>query len=114
MVRAADGTLAARPARNLVASRGAFVLDPAALLAARRAGESLRALYHSHCDAPATPSVRDRAAWVDADGQPLWPGVEMVIVPVLRGRAGPPRRFGWCAQARDLVPIGGACTPPPT
>ncbi|MCB9540445.1 MAG: Mov34/MPN/PAD-1 family protein [Myxococcales bacterium] len=113
-MRAGDGTLAARPGRNLVASRGAFVLDPAALLAARRAGEALVALYHSHCDAPAAPSIRDHAAWVDARGQPLWPGVEMVIVPVDGGRAGPPRRFGWCPRIRQLVPIGGACTPPLT
>ncbi len=108
IVRTPDATLAARPARNLVASAGAFVLDPAALLTARRAGETVTAIYHSHCDAPASPSIQDRAAWIDARGAPLWPGVEMVIVPVQSGRAGVPRRFVWCGRARDLVPIGGA------
>lgn len=61
-----------------------FELDPATLIASRRAGEELVALYHSHCDAPPTPSAADRAAAV-VDGRPAWPGVELWIVSVYDG-----------------------------
>ncbi len=101
----ASGCLAARPARNLLDAHDAFLLDPAALLSARRAGEMPVAIYHSHCDAPATLSARDHAAARIGDA-PAWPGVDHLIVEVRAGRAGATRRYGWCPEAAALVTVG--------
>lgn len=66
----ADGAIEivrAEAAANLAADADAFELDPAARLALQRvlraAGEGLAIVghYHSHPDAPARPSARDRA-----------------------------------------------------
>lgn len=70
---------AARPGRNLDDSATAFTLDPAVLLRARRAGEPIVGLYHSHCDAAAVPSAQDQAA------ARHWPDVVHAIVRVDRG-----------------------------
>lgn len=57
----------AEPAPNLASAPDAFELDPAARLTLQRtlreAGEGLAIVghYHSHPDAPAEPSARDRA-----------------------------------------------------
>lgn len=76
-----------RPGRNLrpaAEAHAAFDLDPATLIASRRAGEQIAALYHSHCDAPPTPSAADHDAAV-IDGRPAWPGVELWVISVYGG-----------------------------
>ena len=67
--------VAIRPCRNVAADPARrFELDPAALIAAHRAGRAggpaIVGHYHSHPAGPPTPSPRDAAAAV-ADGS-LW------------------------------------------
>lgn len=90
-----SANLAAHPAAS-------FVLDPSVLLAARRAGERPLAIYHSHPDQPADLSDRDRAAF-EAQGRPLWPGVEIWVLACYRGLADPPRRYRWSSRAARYV-----------
>ncbi|MCB9551617.1 MAG: Mov34/MPN/PAD-1 family protein [Myxococcales bacterium] len=88
LIGARDRRYTVRPAANLrpaAEAHAAFELDPAALIACRRAGEEVAALYHSHCDAPATLSAADRAAAL-IDGRPAWPGVELWVLEVRRAR----------------------------
>ncbi|MEZ4465860.1 MAG: Mov34/MPN/PAD-1 family protein [bacterium] len=106
VVQAADGPARARPARNLAASPGLFLLDPAALVASRRREERLWAIYHSHCDAPPVLSTADLAAAL-VEGAPAWPGVEQWIIEVSGGRAVGLVRYAWCAARRDFVVAPG-------
>jgi proteasome lid subunit RPN8/RPN11 len=70
--------------------RRAYALDPAALLACVRAAEEggarLVAFWHSHVEAPAVLSAADRDGAL-ADGAPLWPGTEQLVVEIRAGRA---------------------------
>ncbi|MCA9539774.1 MAG: Mov34/MPN/PAD-1 family protein [Myxococcales bacterium] len=77
--------LAVRPGRNLRASSVAFELDAATLIGAARRGEHIRMVYHSHCDAPAAPSITDLRAMRIA-GEPTWPGVDWLVLSVCGGR----------------------------
>ena len=84
---------AVRRAANLSATPSrAFEMDPAVLIKARRAGERIVALYHSHPDQPAVLSAQDRAA-LYVDGQAAWPGVEIWVISCYRGVADPPCRY---------------------
>ncbi|HET9599777.1 MAG TPA: Mov34/MPN/PAD-1 family protein [Anaeromyxobacteraceae bacterium] len=82
---------------NAAAGADAFEVEPRALLAALRAiegrGGAVLAFWHSHVDAPAALSQRDRAAAATADGEPLWPGVEHLVVAVAMGRAADVARY---------------------
>jgi proteasome lid subunit RPN8/RPN11 len=94
----ADRWAAADPASFPGGARDGFVLAPRelrrALDAARARGATLRAVYHSHVDAPAALSTRDLALALDG-GAPALPGVDLVVVAVRAGRAGVPARFAW-------------------
>ncbi|MCB9544458.1 MAG: Mov34/MPN/PAD-1 family protein [Myxococcales bacterium] len=106
VVRGRDAALAHRPARNLAPGPGLFLLDPATLVASRRRGERLVALYHAHCDAPPTLSAADRRGAL-VDGRPAWPGVEHWIVEVRAGRALAVVRYRFSAAAGDFVVARG-------
>jgi len=89
VARAAGGwEVAALP--NAAPDDDAFEAEPRALLAALRdleaRGAAIVAFWHGHVDAPAELSERDRAA-ATAGGEPLWPGVEHLVVALRRGRA---------------------------
>jgi proteasome lid subunit RPN8/RPN11/molybdopterin converting factor small subunit len=68
----------------------AFGADPRELLAALRAaedrGRAVAAIFHSHLAGGAGLSHADLAE-LTAEGRPLWPGAEMWVVAVERGRA---------------------------
>lgn len=74
----------------------AFVMDGAAQLRVLRRlqeeGGEVVALYHSHVESAAVPSAADLsgAAW---DGQPVWPGVDHVLIALRGGRAVDIRRY---------------------
>jgi len=86
IVRMPDGGMEFRPIRNVAPRPDSFELDPIEQLelwAAQDLGElEVVAIAHSHCDAPAALSERDR------EGALLWPG-------------GPPAagRVGWLVVA---------------
>jgi [CysO sulfur-carrier protein]-S-L-cysteine hydrolase len=75
---------------------GAFAMDAGEQLRtltrlAREGGEVL-AIFHSHLEAPAEPSARD-VADAFCGGEPLWPGVEQIVVSVRSGQVAEVRRY---------------------
>jgi proteasome lid subunit RPN8/RPN11 len=81
---------------NAAVEDDAFEIEPRALLAAVRGieerGGAVVAFWHGHVDAPAELSARDRAA-ATFGGEPLWPGVEHLVVAVREGRAADVARY---------------------
>jgi proteasome lid subunit RPN8/RPN11 len=93
------GALRLWPVANASARPGAaFELEPRGLLAAlkalERSGGRLVAVYHSHPFGGAELSSQDRRQ-ATVDGQPLWPGVEQVVVALAQGRAVQIRAHAW-------------------
>ena len=82
------------PGRNLAASPAAFELDPSTLVQCRRRGFEICALYHSHCDAPPSLSSQDLESALVA-GKPIWPGVDLIINTVSRGRSTHLAHYQW-------------------
>ncbi len=83
------------PAANQAAEPTlAFEIAPGALIRGARGLEALAAIYHSHPDGPAALSATDRAAFTGPTG-PLWPGVELWVVGLTRGRAVDLARYLW-------------------
>lgn len=74
------------PFRNVSSTpETAFEIDPLQWVAFEpRALASPCCLVHSHVDAPAELSSRDRAAFT-VDGRPLLPGLTLLVVSVRRG-----------------------------
>lgn len=105
MIAHRDRRYTVRPGRNLRSAadaHAAFELDPATLIASRRAGETIAALYHSHCDAPPTLSAADRDAALIGD-QPAWPGVELWVLAVHRGRLTAAARYRFDPARADFT-----------
>lgn len=79
-------------------ARTAYLLDPAqwlkASLEAERREEEVCCVYHSHCDAGAGFSARDRA-WAAPDGTPLLPGVVYLVVAIRGGQTAELRTCWW-------------------
>lgn len=77
----------------------AYLLDPVEQRRAReraaREGWAIVAVAHSHCDADASFSARDRELALAAPGRPLHPGLEYLVVSVVGGRAGEIRAHAW-------------------
>lgn len=113
MITSRDRRYTVRPAANLrpaAEAHVAFELDPAVLIACRRAGEEVAAIYHSHCDAPAALSAADRAAAL-IDGRPAWPGVELWVLAVRRGRFAELARYHFDPARGDYVRADDAPAP---
>jgi proteasome lid subunit RPN8/RPN11 len=91
-------------------ARTAYLFDPVeqrrAWAWAAEEGWEIAAIVHSHCDADASFSARDRELALLAPGQPLYPGVEYLVVSILAGRADHARAHAWDGvgfSARDVV-----------
>jgi proteasome lid subunit RPN8/RPN11 len=87
------------PLRNVAERpRERFLVDPAAHLALSRRlrAESGRivAAFHSHVDGPARLSDEDLREAL-ADGEPVLPGVDLIVVGVRSGIIQEIRVFGW-------------------
>jgi proteasome lid subunit RPN8/RPN11 len=105
LVGAGDTVERAVPARNLLASRTRFLIDPAshfdAIRSARAAGRAVIGAYHSHPAGGATPSPRDLEEASD-------PALIYVIVGLAGDRAPDVRGFRLEAgnfTACELVPL---------
>lgn len=92
------GALRAVPVANTAAAPDAFLLDVREQLRLqkrlRESGGEVVAVWHSHLDAPATLSRRDRDGAV-VDGREALPGAEQLVVGVRAGRAVELRRWRW-------------------
>jgi proteasome lid subunit RPN8/RPN11 len=91
------GALEVLPLENVARDRrDRFELAPLALLRVQRAldadGGAIAAVWHSHVEAAATFSARDREGAL-VDGRPVLPGAEQLVVSVRGGRAVEVRRY---------------------
>lgn len=94
----ADAYHARDPAGFPRTGRTSYLMDPGAQLRLLRAleqeGGELVAVWHSHVEAGAGFSAKDRAD-ATVDGAPLLPGVEYLVLGVRGGKVGELRRFVW-------------------
>ena len=88
-------------------ARDGYVMEPKSLLAALdaadRAGGRLYAIAHSHPDVGAYFSKEDKAKALDDAGEPLWPGVQYLVVSVRNGAVDAILRYTWDAVHRDFI-----------
>jgi len=87
--------------------RDGYVMDPGELLsaleAAEQAGGSLWAIVHSHPDVGAYFSSEDRNMALGGGSDPLWPGVQYLVVSVRQGRVDGARIYRWDDALRDFT-----------
>ena len=93
---AADRHHAADPARFPRTSRESYLMDPRALLRVHREleadGGRIAAVWHSHVEAGAHLSAKDRADALP-DGEEQVPGAEYLVLGVRSGRVTEVRRY---------------------
>jgi proteasome lid subunit RPN8/RPN11 len=63
-------------------SRTFYMINTLEIAKAQRRGETLKVIFHSHCDVGDYFSDEDRRQAVDPEGEPLWPGCEYLVVSV--------------------------------
>ena len=87
--------------------RDGYVMEPRALLAALEAadeeGGRLVAIVHSHPDVGAYFSPEDRHMALGGGDDPLWPGVQYLVVSVRNGVVDDARLYSWDAARRDFA-----------
>jgi proteasome lid subunit RPN8/RPN11 len=92
----ADRYHAADPVRFPRTSRDSYLMDPRAQLRVLKSldagGGELVAVWHSHVEAGASFSEKDRADAV-VDGAPLLPGAEYLVLGLRAGRVTEARRY---------------------
>ena len=91
-------------------SRTAYFMDPRELLEvqkeARDRGEQMRVIYHSHIESAAYFSGEDaRMALADGSpsGEPVYPGVDYLVLSVIQGKVKDKHLFHWDPQQRKFV-----------
>jgi [CysO sulfur-carrier protein]-S-L-cysteine hydrolase len=86
--------------------RDGYVMEPHALLGAleevERSGGRLAVIVHSHPDAGAYFSKEDRAVALGGGDQPLWPGVQYLVISCRRSGVDGARLFTWNPRERDF------------
>lgn len=93
--------------------RDGYVMDPAALLAAlseaEQGGGRLAAIVHSHPDVGAYFSREDRDMALGGGTEPLWPGVQYVVVSCRDTGVDEMRLYSWdparSGFAEEQVPV---------
>jgi proteasome lid subunit RPN8/RPN11 len=100
------GTDAAR-ASSRRTKRDGYVMDPQALLAAldeaERGGGRLAAIVHSHPDVGAYFSREDRDMALGGGAEPLWPGVQYLVVSSKDTGVDDARLYTWDAARGDFA-----------
>ena len=97
-------------------SRDGYVMDPKTLLRAlsraEEEGGSLRVIVHSHPDVGAYFSKEDRDIALGGGSEPLWPGVDYLVVSCRANGVDDARLYSWDASRSDFkekqVPITSA------
>jgi proteasome lid subunit RPN8/RPN11 len=86
--------------------RDGYVMEPRALLSAldeaERSGGCLAVIVHSHPDVGAYFSKEDRAVALGGGDEPLWPGVQYLVISCRRAGVDGARLFTWNARERDF------------
>jgi proteasome lid subunit RPN8/RPN11 len=94
------------PAAFPKTAREAYWMDPEELLAfqkeIRKTSESIRAIYHSHIDAPAVFSKEDERM-ACPNGRPSYPETGYLILSVIGGRTEEINLFHWDPQQRKFT-----------
>ena len=93
--------------------RDGYVMDPKAMMAALQsaddAGESLAVIVHSHPEVGAYFSSEDKDMALGGGAEPLWPGVDYLVVSVRsqagRKRVDEARLYRWSSARRDFDEI---------
>jgi proteasome lid subunit RPN8/RPN11 len=87
--------------------RDGYVMDPQALLAAlgeaERSGGGLEAIVHSHPDVGAYFSGEDREMALGGGTEPLWPGVQYLVVSCKDTGVDAARLYTWEPARVDFV-----------
>lgn len=87
--------------------RDGYVMEPRALLQALESADAqggrLAAIVHSHPDVGAYFSPEDRLMALGGGDEPLWPGVQYLVVSVRQGRVDDARLYSWEAGRRDFA-----------
>lgn len=88
-------------------ARDGYVMDPEVLLpaldGAEREGARLCAIVHSHPDVGAYFSREDRDMALGGGDEPLWPGVDYLVISCRQGRVDDARLYAWDPAARDFA-----------
>jgi [CysO sulfur-carrier protein]-S-L-cysteine hydrolase len=124
IVESDDGALLWIPCENLAdkyhdldpvayprTSRTFYIVPPKEFLAAERRGETVRIIVHSHADVGDYFSAEDRAAALfpalgpEEPPEPLFPGVDYLVVSVRDGRADRGTVFRFDEQRRDFEAV---------
>lgn len=86
----------------------AYFLDPRDLCAVHREmrerGEAIRVIYHSHIDAGAYFSEEDTRRAMTG-GDPVYPGVDYLVLSVIGGRVEAWKLFRYDASAGSYLPL---------
>ena len=113
-----DGQLRFLPIENVAGSPGAkgtsrrtlrdgYVMDPKALLAAlaevEQGGGHLAAIVHSHPDAGAYFSREDREMALGGGAEPLWPGVQYLVISCKPTGVDAARLYTWDPARADFA-----------
>jgi len=87
--------------------RDGYVMEPRSLLAALEDAESnggaLAVIVHSHPDVGAYFSKEDREMALGGGDEPLWPGVQYLVISCRRAGVDAARLFTWDAARRDFI-----------
>jgi len=98
--RAAEGT-----SRRTV--RDGYVMDPQQLLAAlvevEQGGGQLAAIVHSHPDVGAYFSREDKDMALGGGDEPLWPGVQYLVISCRQTGVDAARLYSWDPARADFV-----------
>jgi proteasome lid subunit RPN8/RPN11 len=87
--------------------RDGYVMEPHALLEAleeaERSGGRLAVIVHSHPDVGAYFSKEDRDMALAGGEEPLWPGVQYLVISCRRAGVDEARLFTWNGGKRDFA-----------
>lgn len=117
LLESRDGGLRFQPIANIAghsetstrSARDGYVMEPKALLAALEAadeqGGRLSAIVHSHPDVGAYFSSEDRHMALGGADEPLWPGVQYLVVSVRKGLVDGARLYTWDPAGKEFLEV---------
>lgn len=88
-------------------SATAYVIDSSDLFKiqkeARQKKEAIRIIYHSHIDKGAYFSEEDKRV-ATHEGEPVYPGVEYLVISVMKGKVADSCLYHWDEKQKDFLP----------
>ncbi len=98
-----DAAHAANPAKTPRTGAYGYQLDPLEILRSEQRGETLIAIFHSHCGADAYFSDEDRRGALNPSAKPWYPGVEYVVLDAQPGGVRDFKVFAWSNDTKDFI-----------